>query len=239
MKLIRVIFLCIVCLSSTWALDKLKAGLFNIVPYAYLHEGKITGITVDIIKNIEQESDLEIQTTLLPYKRMLNYLKSGQIDFGIFFLSNYSESFSDKLIPLYSLDTIIVGKKGLEIETYKDIQNLELATPLGVNYNAGLSEDKQLKITYVKDYKNAILMLKRDNIDALIGPRKILSYQLKQLNMNLSDLGTPYILTTNTAWIQFSHKSKLKRYKRQIINAAKILLEKNKIQEIILQYYPE
>ena len=239
MKLFMVVFLCMLSFSFTWAQEKLKAGLFNIVPYAYIHEGKLTGITVDIIKNIEQESKLEIQTTLLPYKRMLNYLKSGQIDFGIFFLSNYSESFSDKLIPLYSLDTVIVGKKGLEISSYKDMQNLELATPLGVNYNAGLSRDKQLKITYVKDYKHAILMLKRDNIDALIGPEKILNFQLKQLNMNLSDLGTPYVLTTNTAWIQFSHKSKLKRYKRQIINAAKTLLEKNKIQEVILQYYPE
>jgi len=229
----------VILLSSfSFSNEKLRAGLFNIVPYAYMKENKVVGITADIIENIKEESKLEIETILLPYKRMLIYLQSGEIDFAIFFVSDYSESFSEKLVPLYSLDTIIIGKKDLKISKFEDLRNLQLATPIGVNYNARLSEDKNLQITYVKDYKNAILMLKRDSIDALIGPEKILRFQLKQLGMNIDELGKPYILTSNTAWIQFSDNSKLQKHKPALIKAAKKLLDKKKIREIILKFYP-
>ena len=238
MKISRILVVIFLLTSFSISSEKLTAGLFNIVPYAYMKENKVVGITADIIQNIENESKHDIETILLPYKRMLIYLESGQIDFAIFFLSDYSESFSEKLLPLYSLDTIIIGNKDFKISKFEDIRNLQLATPIGVNYNAGLGDDKTLQIHYVKDYKNAILMLQRKSIDALIGPRKILQFQLKQLGMNINDLGEPYILTTNTAWIQFSKKSKLQKYKPLLIKAGKKLLEKKKIQEIILKYYP-
>jgi len=219
------------------ASEKLQAGLFHIVPYAYVEEGKLTGITYDIIQNLQIESNITIETKLLPYKRMLNSLELGEIDFSVFFLSDYSESFSEKLIAMYDLETVIVGKKSLKISSYDDLLKLHLATPLGVNYNAQLAKDKQLKITRVKDYKNAILMLEHDNIDALIGPKKIIEHQLKLLNMDINNLGKPYVLITNTAWIQFSNKSEKSQYKSILINAAKKLLESNKIDEIIKKYY--
>jgi len=239
MRISKIILPILFFYSFTFSSEKLIAGLFNIVPYAYMKENKVVGITADIIQNLENESQVDIETTLLPYKRMLVYLESGKIDFAIFFVSDFSESFSEKLVPLYSLDTIIIGKKDLEILTFEDIRHLQLATPLGVNYNAKLGEDKSLQIHYVKDYRNAILMLKRNSIDALIGPRKILQFQLEQLGMNINELGEPYVLTTNTAWIQFSNKSKLQKHKPKLIKAAKKLLEKKKVNEIILKYYPK
>jgi len=239
MRISKIILPILFFYSFTFSSEKLIAGLFNIVPYAYMKENKVVGITADIIQNLENESQVDIETTLLPYKRMLVYLESGKIDFAIFFVSDFSESFSEKLVPLYSLDTIIIGKKDLKILTFEDIRHLQLATPLGVNYNEKLGEDKSLQIHYVKDYRNAILMLKRNSIDALIGPRKILQFQLEQLGMNINELGEPYVLTTNTAWIQFSNKSKLQKHKPKLIKAAKKLLEKKKVNEIILKYYPK
>ena len=73
---------------------------------------------------------------------------------------------------------------------------------------------KQLNITQVQDYKNAILMLKYHNIDAIIGPKEIITYQLKLLGLNINDFAKPYILIKNTAWIQFSNKSKKMKIQR-------------------------
>jgi len=234
------ILLCIFFIPVTsWTKDKLVAGLFNIVPYAYEKNKQVLGITPDIIKNLQKESNIEIETILLPYKRMMHYLQSGRIDFAIFFLSDLSASFSHKLIPLYSLDTIIIGRKNLEIKNYSDLQAMSLATPLGVNYNAGFAQNKKLQIAYVKDYANAIGMLTRGNVDAIIAPKKILIYQLKLMNMNIKQLGKPYVLTTNTAWIQFSNKSKHQQYKKILIDSAQELLNKGVIAEIIQKYYPQ
>jgi len=223
----------------SWSQDILKAGLFNIVPYAYLENEKVIGITPDIIDGLKKESKLTIQTTLLPYKRMLYHLEMGKIDFAIFFLSDYSTYFSEKLIPLYSLETVIIGKKGLVISSYKDLHNLNLATPLGVKYDKKLSDDKAINIFYVKDYQNAIGMLMKGYADAIIAPKKILFHRLKQAGIKINELGTPYILTKNTAWIQFSHKSKLQHHKKTLFNSAQKLLEKGVIDEIIRKHYPK
>lgn len=237
MKKIILIFCCIFIPIHIQAEDKLRGGLFNIVPYAYMEKGKLTGITYDIIQNLQKESNITIETKFLPYKRMLNDLELGEIDFAIFFLSNYSESFSDKLIAMYDLETIVIGKKDLKIQSHEDLLKLHMATPLGVDYNAKLSIDKQLKITRVQDYRNAILMLDNDNIDAIIGPKEIIMYQLQLLNMNISDFGKPYTLTKNTAWIQFSDKSQKKEYKKILKIAATKLLKSGIIDEIIQKYY--
>ena len=224
-----------ICLSE----EKLVAGLFNIVPYAYEENNKVVGITTEIIESIKEDSSLEIKMILMPYRRMLKELKSGKIDFAIFFLSDYSNTFSYNLISLYDLDTVVIGKKTLTIHSFDDLYHIRLATPLGVNYNKGLANNKKLNIHYVRDYKNAILMLKKGNIDAIIAPSKILEYQLGLMGMNINELGEPYILTTNTAWIQFSHKSTLQKYKPLLIETAQKLLEEDRVIQIIRKYYPD
>lgn len=218
--------------------DTLIAGLFNIVPYAYIENEKVVGITPEIISAIQQVSEIPIKMKLLPYKRMLEYLEDGKIDFAVFFLSEYSNSFSDNLIGLYSLETVVVGEKDLDILRYDDLFNLRLCTPLGVNYNSGLEIDREkMDIRYVNDYKNAILMLKAKRIDAIVAPKEILKYQLELEGMNIEELGKPFYLSTNTAWIQFSDKSKKQNYKKQLTKSGEILLDNGTISKIIEKYY--
>ena len=218
--------------------DTLIAGVFNILPYAYEENNKIIGITPEIIQNIQQESGLHIKVLLLPYKRMLKYLSTGEIDFAIFFLSDESANISEKLIPIYQLKTFVIGNKDSKISNYEDLYNLNLATALGVNYNTILDKNKEsLNISYVKDYKNAIEMLNKNRIDAIIAPQKVLEFQLKQFNMKLSDLGEPFVIATNTAWIQFSDKSLKKQYKKALSKAGKSLTDKGMIVKIIDKYY--
>ena len=235
-KLILIVYFLFFSIFS-YANEKLRVGLFNIVPYAYIEEGKLTGISYDIIQSLEQELNIKLEVKLLPYKRMLHHLELGKIDFAIFFLSDYSEGFSEKLLAMYDLETIVLGKKGLKISSYEDLLGLHMATPRGVRYIAFRSKNKQLNITPVQDYKNAILMLQYHNIDAIIGPKEIIIYQLKLLGLNINDFAQPYVLTKNTAWIQFSNKSKKMQYKDSLKKAGKKLLETNRIDEIINKYY--
>ena len=205
MKRILLILLIPICSHAS---DTLTIGLFNIVPYAFREGDSVIGITAYIVVEIERESNMPIRTILLPYKRMLQYLELGKIDCAIFFLSDYSATISHSLLPLYDLETIVVGKKGLIINSYEDLFDLRLATNSGVNYNAGIKEDKQLKnIDFVKDYTNAIHMLNIGRIDAIVAPKKILQFQMEKLGLTMSEYGKPYTLTVNTAWIQFSKKS--------------------------------
>lgn len=217
-KLIILVF--IIFLQLSFANGKLTAGLFKITPYAYKENNKIVGITPEIIEKLSLKSNLEIETILLPYKRMLHYLESGKIDFAIFFLSDYSQSFSTSILPLYNLDTIAIGRKGFYISEYEDLYDISLVTARGVKYNLK-DKDKPLNIHYVKNYKDAILMLNIGRVDAIIAPQKILSHRLAELGMNIKDLGEPFLITRNTAWIQFSNKSNKQEYKNTLLKSRK------------------
>ena len=55
--------------------------------------------------------------------------------------------------------------------------------------------------------------------------------------MQLSDLGEPFVIATNTAWIQFSDKSLKKKYKKTLSKAGKNLTNKGTVLKIIDKYY--
>jgi ABC-type amino acid transport substrate-binding protein len=80
-----ILLLILFVIPATWAKDVLVAGLFTIVPYAYESNNQVIGVTPDIIKELDKESGIDITTKLLPYKRMVESLRTGEIDFAIFF----------------------------------------------------------------------------------------------------------------------------------------------------------
>lgn len=59
------------------------------------------------------------------------------------------------------------------------------------------------------------------------------------MGFSLKDLGEPFKLTTNTAWIQFSDKLILHQHKETIVNAAKKVIKSGTIKKILLKYYPK
>jgi len=241
--LIKTIFKCIsliislVFYSVTHAEDELVVGIFNITPYGYLEKEELIGITPDIVTSLSKESGIKVNMRLIPYKRMLEQLKTGEIDFAIFFQSDFSRKVSHQLIPMYDLDTIAIGKKNTVIHEYKDLYKKSLVTPRGVRYSTRLESDKNIKITYVKNYKTSIQMLMLDRVDLIIAPEKILFHQLRLLGISRRDLGEKLVLTTNTAWIQFSNKSKKKKYIKRLKESAQFLKDKGVVKSIINKYY--
>jgi ABC-type amino acid transport substrate-binding protein len=239
MKFILIIPLIFLSVSFAWSNERnLMAAVFYIEPFGFKNQaGEVSGITSDIIKAIENKSGIKIDQTLLPYKRMLVFLETGEIDFAIFFRSKLSETITESIIPLYELRTVVVGRKGSKISTYNDIYKLKLATPLGVQYKPQFDDDTQLKITNVNDYDSAISMLQRNYVDAVISPEKILHYQLKKMGIKKEILGEPYVLTTNTAWLQFSKKSRNKPAIATLKSSIEALKKDNTIDQILDSYF--
>mgnify|MGYP000414979264 FL=1 len=218
--------------------EKLVAAIFYVEPFGFKgQDGEVSGATSDIIKAIENKSDIKIEQILLPYKRMLALLETGEIDFSIFFRSKFSDTITESIIPLYDLPTIVIGRKGTKITDYDDLYGIKLATTLGVQYSSQLDDDKQLQISYVRDYDGAIMRLQRKSVDAIISPEKILYYQLKKMGLKADNLGEPYVLTTNTAWLQFSKHSKNKQYIDSLKSSIQLLKEENKIDQVLDSYF--
>ncbi|OUR95506.1 hypothetical protein A9Q84_16875 [Halobacteriovorax marinus] len=215
----------------------LYAGVFNIVPYGYIENERIVGITPDIIREIERRSKIKIKLNIQPYKRMLNSLNDGIIDFSIFFLSEASAKASDKLIDLYDLDTIAIARKGITIIKNEDLLKYNIVTPRGVKYNTKILNDPKMNIHYVLDYNVAIRMLLNNRTDVIIGPQKILDYQIDTLGLNRKIFQNRHLITRNTAWLQFSKVSKKKKFKKSLVKAVLDMKEENQIDKIVNQHY--
>lgn len=227
----------LLCQLEARSKDHLVAAAFDIHPYGYMNGEKIEGITVDIIKKIEKQSNIKISIKLFPYKRMIQSLESGEVDFSIFFLSNASSKVSDKILPLYDLNTIAIGKSSINLSKYEDLYRYNLVTSRGVHYNTGLKNDRNMKITLVKDYDDAIKMLMDNRSDVIIAPEKILMHQLKRLGLKKSILGKELVLTVNTAWIQFSKRSSHKSLIKRIKESAQRLKTQGEITKSIKKFY--
>jgi|GEM_PF-1784024 len=239
MKYLLIFHLFFLAASLAWSNEeRLVAAVFYVEPFGFKNQkGEISGATSDIIKAIENKSGIRVVQVLLPYKRMIESLKTGSIDFAIFFRSKLGDTFTKRIIPLYDLKTIVVGRKGTNITGYDDLYGIKLATTLGVQYNPQFDDDKQLQITYARDYDGAILKLLHKNVDAIISPEKILYYQLKKLGLKKDILGMYYVLHTNTAWLQFSKLSKNKQYINALKSSIQSLKEEDKINQILNSYF--
>lgn len=225
-------------IPSCFAVDTLKAGVFNIVPYGYLKNGQLKGIIPDLISEIQKESNIKITTQLLPYKRMISSLADGSIDFAIFFLSDASSLVSDKVVDLYDLDTVAIARKGIYLRKKSDILKYQLVTPRGVKYNADVLKDERVKMYRVLDYNHGVHMLKENRADILIGPRKILNFQIRKLEIKNETFEKPFLLIKNTAWLQFSKvSSNDKKLSLKLKKACEKIKKNGRVESIIESYY--
>lgn len=213
----------------------LRAGLFYIVPFGYVDSdtGEVTGITASLIQAIESESNMPISIKLVPYKRLIASLEQGSIDFAIFFRSEITDQVSDSLLPVYDLDTVVMTRSSFVVNQYEDLYALRLATPVGVRYSPKFDKDEKLRVNRVEDYSNAVLMLDKGFVDGVVGPEKILSYQLNAHKLDTEMFSNSYTLTTNTAWLQFSKKFNNESVKQRVIKSVEALKASGKVSEIL------
>lgn len=220
--------------------EKLKAAIFNIAPWGYLDkDNNIAGIEYEIIKAISTEMNEEIDIKLVPYKRMMYYLKTGDVDFSIFFRSEKSELAAEPIIKWGALDIVIISNKETPIKNYSDLKKRSTCVRLGGYFSDKFDKDDSIKKVHQQNYSRCIALLKQKKVDGVIGTAATLFYELKQQDYPISALASPMPVNMKEDWIHFSRKSEKKEKQEKLKAAVNKLIENGTFSKIFSKYLPK
>ena len=206
-------------------------------PSGYRDPGsrKLKGIYYDISRAIEKESGLRFEYRLLPYKRMIVNLQSGDVDFSIFTSAERKKTFIQ--VGLVQHRPVgVVALKGRTLTDYDDLGRLRIGVMRGGKYDDRFDKDGKLKKYEVKDYTIGMAMLGKQRIDALAGSLLNIYYKARASGI---EPGPNFIFKKKQAWMQFSKKSSRKQHVPALRQALAKLYKKDQFIPLHEQYLPD
>lgn len=166
----------------------LLASVDNIPPFVFKENGKLTGISIDIVNELARRGGFEITIETYPWARVLRQLENGQVD-GAFSLYEKEER---KRYCLYTglihYDELCIATKEEKQFQYTGIESL-YGKVVGKGRSVFVSDEfdtavREGNITLLEiDDMNMsnIKMLHADRLDAVIGSPQALLYYTKVL----------------------------------------------------------
>jgi ABC-type amino acid transport substrate-binding protein len=239
-RLYLLLFIQVISLNCSASPNTLKASIFDIAPWGYRDsKNNIIGIERDILTAISDDIGEHIKIKLVPYKRMMRNLETGDSDFSIFFRSSASEKVGEPLVKWGSLDIIVIALKGHNILNYEDLKNHRIAVRLGGHFGKKFDEDENLKKITCSNYATGIEQLKARNVTAIVGTAATLYYEFKKQGISVESLNSPYYLTKKEDWLHFSKKSKRQYIKPILVKSVKKLIKNGTFERLYLNYLPK
>ncbi|WP_157680594.1 ABC transporter substrate-binding protein [Bacteriovorax sp. Seq25_V] len=182
-------FLILILTFNVFALtDVVKVGLFDVAPFSYINgKGELDGVTFKFLKKLETESGLKFNFTILPYARLVDNLKDGNVDMGMFYPSSKNSGDFIKLSETLGNDNIIVLRSDISAKALSDLKGKIIARIRGGKYYDEFDNDDEIrKVDSVNYAQSATLFLAR-RVDGFIIPRVALRYLIHTNNYRKED----------------------------------------------------
>jgi polar amino acid transport system substrate-binding protein len=194
-------------------LTPITGAIFHTAPYGYFDKsGNPAGFAFEIFGAIAKELNRPFQPRVVPFARMLEELKRGRVDIGWLYRSPISEQFAIPVSPIkWNLRNIILPRKGIDLASMHDLENLNIAWPRGAKFGAEFDQNETFNRLEVKDYETAMRLLRGGRTDAVVGSEPALMFIAQKLEMEKGKhLGEPFVINSKQAWIHMSKQTAAK-----------------------------
>ena len=165
--LLIVLFCCVGCTDRSEKLIMVTEASF--APYEYYSDGEITGVDVEIAKEIAKEMGRKLVVKDVAFDSIIHEVKSGKADIGVAGLS-YSEERAKQVdfsINYTTSKQVVVVRINSDIDSVDDIKNKKIAVQLGSVADIYVSEEYK-NIVRQKKYLAAIQDLKDGKVDCVV-----------------------------------------------------------------------
>lgn len=159
----------------------------NSPPLRYVDRetNQFKGISVDIIQALSIELGVEIKIKPLVFNDSISSLEVGQTDICDLFPSQDRGRkflFSDQVY--YLRGAVLVSNETNEIKSYVDLYNKKIATPKG-DFAVEFLKKKvgKLDFTFTKNIEEAIKLLEKGEVDAVVGDEPVIAFFLEKLKL--------------------------------------------------------
>ena len=146
---------------------EVKVGLFGFIPYAYEENGKITGILYDFLNDIDKEiRPLKFTYRIYPYNRLLEELKSGNVDLALFYSNEKAGTTKYQYHESLGNINYVVGINSFDPKN----ENFKIGVIGAASYGDEIDHLDEKKKIFLKDYAQGIRMLEYLRLTHLVMP---------------------------------------------------------------------
>jgi polar amino acid transport system substrate-binding protein len=220
----------------------------NLPPFSYTENGKLVGIDIDVLREIEKLLQLKIEIRPMPWTRVINELQNGSIDGAFSLYMNESRKSYCSYIEIVHYDNLgFLVMKGKEF-SYNGIHNLyekRIGKGAGVFISDEFEKAVEQHLLYVEEVNDTqmsnIRKLKANRIDVAIGVIETMHFFAKQIGLNNEVVSLKnYIEVQRPGYLVLSKKSKYDQdsiFKQRLADAAKRTMSSDKYQKMKNEYY--
>ncbi|ABV36716.1 ABC-type amino acid transport/signal transduction systems periplasmic component/domain-like protein [Shewanella sediminis HAW-EB3] len=222
--------------------DEYTFASIEFEPFGYVEDGAIKGIIPDIARAIADEANIQIEITLLPYSRVVNYIKNGNADFAIFSRNSDNDDEVDYISLLFIQNVILLTKKGNPLLSHEEIYDPDKVASIGylrgTNFCPEILLDDRLSTFELKDFTQGLKMLNSNRISAFLTIDNTALYESKKLGLQSSFEFPGLSLKTIEAWLQVPKQGSTDNPLPigKIRSATEKLTTEGKVDEILQQY---
>jgi len=214
----------------------LQVRTIAIAPYGIETEGELSGIYYDLANALLTKAKLESEHHIFPYGRIMHELKIGKTDLTIMFKYKELADFVDYIYPLPTLKNVVIGRKGSDYHSVKQLETLSIAYLRGAKFSDDIDNNPKILKQTVSDFHQGLLMLEKGRVDAIIGPMAPIISAAKQIHLSKDFFGKPLIVSERTPWLQLSKKSHNKISPEQLETVFRQMMEQGDLERIQKKY---
>ena len=172
-RLIILLFLCVFLLTgcNTKKEKLVLATEASFPPFEYYDDGRITGVDIDIVKEIARELDMDIEIKDVYFDSIINEVKTEKSDIGAAGISYTVERAKevDFSIDYMEAKQVVIVKENSLINSPQDLMYERIAVQLGTVADSYITENLPY-VTLVREKKflAAIQDLKDNKVDCVV-----------------------------------------------------------------------
>ena len=206
-------------------------------PWGFRGEGgDLKGASVDFALALGKELDHPFDIDVAPYHRLLKDFEAGRIDYT-FFLEDQKPDGAIPVVKLIDVDIVVVGRSGLEINRVEDLQGLRVGKIRGALYSDKLMLGQQgFECIEIHSYRQAIDLLKKGRLDAILGTPLPIVYAAKDMGVHLDFFGDSFLFDQKAAWIYTTQQSQHRDKVKDIQAAVEKMIKNNVLSDIAATY---
>ena len=172
----------------------------------------------------------------MPYARIIPYLDDGTIDLALLVLNDTTNDVATPIAHIQNVEFVLLGASGGDIKGLDDLAGKKVAYLRRSANVRLLIENIPVSVTQADNYESLINLLLANRVDAIIGPRINIYWNLKEQNLSVEDVGDPIVIKEIEIYLVHSKVTITEERRVKLEEAIKKLQANGTIREIIKNY---
>ena len=219
-------------------------GFSDYPPFKYKEDGEYKGIDVLLMNDIAESLDVKIVYYDCPFKRCLELMRSGRIDFMTAIgMRDDRKDYVDFIFPPYNEKNakVLYFKKGskVKIDTFEDMYKYSIGIKNGVSYFPRFDEDKKIDKQVVNEAEMNLRKLEQNRIDAAMNTEIQMDYLILKHGYEGAFEKSTYRDESGMDYIGISKKSKFAARKKEIESIVDGMVKNGHTKAVVAEFFVE